>query len=177
MLPTVAGEFMRSILRLIDSISEWTGKTIRWLCVALVIVLLYDVIMRYVFGAATIWAYETAVMVGATIYVMGWAYVHRHHGHVRVDVLYTHLSSRGKAIIDIICGLFFLLPLLIILIDAAVSYTWRSWLIGERLAETFWYPPAAPFRTMIVVGLFLFILQSVAQIIRDLYLLARNKTL
>lgn len=164
-------------MRIIDFISDWTGKTVRWLTVALVMVLIYDVVMRYVFGAATIWAYETAVMVGATIYVMGWPYVHRHHGHVRVDVFYTHLSPRGKAIIDVICTLLFLFPLLFVLIDTSVSYMLRSWSIGEVLAETFWYPPAAPFRTMIVVGLSLFALQSIAQFIRDLYPLIRNKVL
>lgn len=164
-------------MRIIDFISDWTGKTVRWLTVALVMVLIYDVVMRYVFGAATIWAYETAVMVGATIYVMGWSYVHRHHGHVRVDVFYTHLSPRGKAIIDVICALLFLFPLLFVLIDTSVSYMLHSWAIGEVLAETFWYPPAAPFRTMIVVGLSLFALQSIVQFIRDLYPLIRNKAL
>jgi len=38
-----------------------------------------------------------------------------------------------------------------------------------------WYPPAAPIRTIIVVGLLLMFLQFVAEIIRDLYFLKYGK--
>ena len=166
---------MRKILRVIDSISDWTAKAISWFCVALILVLVFDVVERYVFGGATVWAYETAVMLGATIYVMGWAYVHRLREHIRVDVFYVHLSLRKQVIIDIVGTLLFLLPLLYVMIDTSIFYMVRAWKIDEVLAETFWYPPAFPFRTMMVVGLSLFTIQVVAQFIRDLYLLVRNK--
>jgi len=166
---------MRATLRVIDAISEWTAKAISWFCVALVFVLVFDVVERYVFGGATVWAYETAVMLGATIYVMGWCYVHRLREHIRVDVFYVRLSPRKQVIIDIVGTLLFLFPLLYVLIDTSIFYAVRAWKIGEVLSETFWYPPAAPFRTIVVVGLFLFALQIVAHLIRDFYLLVRNK--
>lgn len=166
---------MRAILRIIDATSEWTAKVISWLTVALVFVLVFDVVERYVFGGATVWAYETATMLGATIYIMGWCYVYRMREHIRVDIFYVRLSLRKQVIIDIIGTLIFLLPLLYVMIDTSIFYMVRAWKIGEVLAETFWYPPAGPFRTMVVVGLFLFTLQVVAHLIRDFYLLVRNK--
>ena len=166
---------MKAVLHVIDLISDWTAKVISWLCVALVLVLVFDVVERYVFGGATVWAYETAVMLGATIYIMGWAYVHRIREHIRVDIFYVHLSLRKQVIIDIAGTLLFLLPLLYVMIDTSIFYMMRAWKIGEVLAETFWYPPAGPFRTMVVVGLFLFTLQVVAHLIRDFYQLVRNK--
>ncbi len=166
---------MRATLRVIDSISEWTAKIICWFAPALVFVLVFDVVERYVFGGATVWAYETAIMLGATIYVMGWCFVHRRREHIRVDVFYVRLSLRKQMIIDIVGTLLFLLPLLYVLIDTSIFYAVRAWKIDEVLAETFWYPPAAPFRTIVVVGLLLFALQIVAHLIRDFYLLVRNK--
>ena len=166
---------MRATLRVIDSISDWTAKVISWLAVALVLVLVFDVVERYVFGGATVWAYETGVMLGATIYVMGWAYVHRMREHIRVDVFYVHLPPRGRIIIDIIGTLLFFLPLLYVMIDTSIYYMVRAWRIDEVLAETFWYPPAGPFRTMVVVGLFLLAFQVLAHLIRDFYFLIRNK--
>jgi len=166
---------MRTVIRVVDSISEWTGKVISWLCLALVLVGVYEVIMRYAFNAPTVWAYETSVMLGGTIYIMGFAYVHQHQGHVRVDVLYTHFSPRRKAVIDVICALLFLFPLLAILLDASALFTRHAWAINERLIVTYWKPPAAPFRTIVMIGLSLFTLQCVTQFIRDLYLLVRNK--
>jgi len=166
---------MRATLRFIDAISDWTAKIVSWLAVVLVLVLVFDVVERYVFGGATIWAYETGTMLGATIYIMGWAYVHRMREHIRVDVIYTHLSPRAQLTIDVIGTILFLLPLLYVLIDTSIYYAMRSWRINETLAETFWYPPAGPFRTVVVVALFLLAFQTIANLIRDFYQLVRNK--
>lgn len=168
---------MRTVIRFIDSISEWTGRSARWLCAILVVFMAIAVIMRYVFGAATLWAYEVGLMLGAAIYVLAWAYVHRHGGHVRVDVFYHNLPSRGKAIIDVIGALLFFVPLMIILVSVSVDWTWRAWEVNEKMYETGWYPPAAPLRTVVALGICLFALQGIVQFIRDLYFLIRNKPL
>jgi len=116
-------------------------------------------------------------MLGGTIVALGWSYTHRHHGHVRVDVFYARLSPKGKAITDIICALLLFFPLLVILAYTAASWMWDSWSMNEVLIESYWYPPAGPIRTIMFLGLSLFALQGVAQFIRDLYLLRRNKPL
>jgi len=168
---------MRTIIRVIDSISEHTGKTVLWLCIALVLVLAYETTARYVFNAPTMWAMETGKMIGGTIIVMGWSYTHLHHGHIRVDVLYTHLPPRGRAIIDVTCSLLFLFPLLSILLYTSTTWMLLAWKMGERLVETNFLPPAGPIRTVLVLGFCLFALQCMAQFTRDLYLLIRNKPL
>jgi len=165
---------MRNIVRVIDSISEWTGNAVRWVCVALILVLVYEVTARYVFIAPTIWAHQTSVMLGSSFAALGWAYVHRHHGHVRVDVIYMHLPTRGKAIIDVLCAFFLFFPLLFVLIYAAADFTWVAWIEGEVLTQSYWYPPAGPTRTVVLLALCLFVLQGGAQFIRDLYVVIRN---
>jgi len=166
---------MRAILRVIDSISEWTGKIARWFWVVVVLVMTYEVTMRYGFNAPTMWAYETSMMVGAATYALAFCYTHKHRAHVRVDVLYMRLSPRGRAIIDITGGLLLFFPLIIVLADMSVDVAWRAWLINEKSVETYWYPPIAPVRTVLAIGLILFLLQGGAQFFRDLYLLIRNK--
>lgn len=163
------------IVRVIEFANGWTGRVARWACVVLIMAFMYEVTARYVFNAPTIWIYETSTMLGGTIAALGWAYTHKHHGHVRIDVFYTHLSPRGKAIVDVVGALLFLFPLLIVLIYASVSWMWLSWSVGEKLITSGWLVPAAPIRTVVVLGLCLFALQSVAQFIRDFYLLIRNK--
>jgi len=114
-------------------------------------------------------------MLGVTIVILGAAYTHRHHGHVRVDVFYTRFPPKWKTIIDIVFALLLFFPLLITLTYAAASGMRHSWAAGEVLIGTIWYPPAGPIRTVMFLGLFLLALQGVAQFIRDLYLLIRNK--
>ncbi|HUV76277.1 MAG TPA: TRAP transporter small permease subunit [Dehalococcoidales bacterium] len=166
---------MRTILRVIDSVNEWAGQIACWFWVVLVLVMTNEVIRRYVFNSPTEWGYETSMMIGAATYALAWGYVHEHHAHVRVDVIYTRLSPRGRAIVDVVGSLLLFFPLLIILTDHAFAWTWHAWVINEKSVETYWYPPVAPLRTAVLLGLFLFGFQQVAQFIRDFYLLIRNK--
>ncbi len=168
---------MRNIVRVIDNISEYTGMVVRWACLALVLVLCFEVTARYVFNEPTMWSFETASMIGGTIAVLGWSYTHKHGGHVRVDVFYTHLSPRGKAILDVALALLFFFPLLFSLTYIAWDRMWFSWSMGEVMARSNWYPITGPIRTVVVLGLFLFALQGVAQFLRDLYRLTRNQQL
>lgn len=166
---------MGKILKVIDSISEYSGKGVSWVCLALILVLAYETVMRHVFDAPTIWAHLLAMMLGGTAVFMGCAYTHLHHGHLRIDVLYGKFPPRVKAIIDAVLDVIFFFPLLGVLIYSSASWAWRSWMTGELRIESWWYPPAAPFRTVMLIGLSLFALQCVAQFLRELYLLVRNR--
>ena len=166
---------MRKLLRLIDSVTDYAGSVVMWFCYVLVLVVVYDVLMRYAFTAPTMWAHETAIMLGGSIYALAWAYTHRHNGHVRVDVFYLRLSPRGRAIIDVVGGLFFWLPLALILLNISFSWAWRAWVIGEKSTITYWYPPLAPFRTVVVIGFCLLAFQALAHLFRDSYLLIKGK--
>jgi len=166
---------MRKVPSVIDSISRYTAELLKWFCYALILVIVYDVIMRYVFDAPTLWAFETAYMLGGAIFVLGFAYTHYYRAHVRVDVFYSRLSPRRRAIIDVFGTLFFFFPLLVLLVSGSFSLMWRAWSIGEISIVTNLFPPLAPFRTVVFIGFSLFTLQAIAQFTRDLYVLVRNK--
>jgi TRAP-type mannitol/chloroaromatic compound transport system permease small subunit len=146
----------------------------KYFCFALILIVCFDVIMRYAFNAPTEWAFELAMMIGCTLYALAWTYTQRHKAHMRVDVIYAHLSPRGKAVVDILGTLFVFLPLAAVLISVSFSYMWRAWEINELSIETTWYPPIAPLRTVVVLGFLLLGLQTAAQFIRDLYLLIKK---
>ena len=167
---------MRKILRVVDSVSRFSGKVGSWVCIALVSVVVYDVILRYVFNAPTMWGFETAIMLGATIWALDWAYTHSLRAHVRVDVIYSRLSLRKRAIVDVVGTLFIFFPLLAVFIYASFSKMWQSWLVGEVGIESYWYPPLAPLRTIVLIGFCLLAFQAVAQCIRDLYILVKSKS-
>jgi TRAP-type mannitol/chloroaromatic compound transport system permease small subunit len=165
---------MKKVLRVIDSISRWSGLIARWGCLALVLILCFEVMMRYVFDNPTIWAHESSTMLGVFIVTIGWSYVHSKRGHVRVDVFYARMSPRGKAIIDVCCFLVFFLPLLLVLIYAAGKMMWEAYIFNEVLMQSYWYPPALPIRTVVVIGLCTFLLQGFADFTRDAYLLVKG---
>jgi TRAP-type mannitol/chloroaromatic compound transport system permease small subunit len=166
---------MKRLLKAIDSISEWGGRTTRWLAVALVLVMTFEVVMRYAFDSPTSWAFETSIMLGATVYVIGWAYAQLHHKHIRVDVFYVRFSPRVRALIDVLGMLFLAFPILAIMIINSVNYAAIAWAQKERLDLSMWYPPAGPLRTVIALGFILLTLQCLAQFARDIYILVRSK--
>lgn len=166
---------MRRIVRVIDSTIRYIGETEKWLCFALILVVVYDVIMRYVFNNPPMWAFDTSIMLGGTIYVLAWSFTHLYRGHVRVDVIYANLSPRKKAIIDAAGTLFLLFPLIALLIRESFRWMWRAWTIKEVFMITYWYPPAAPFRSVVFIGFCLLFLQAIPQFIRDFYFSVKNK--
>ena len=167
---------MKNILRTIDSISLWNARIFQWLCVALIVLLSYEVAMRYVFNAPTIWVMQFAMMVGGTIIVMGWSYVHQQKAHVRVDVIYGRLSQRWQSVVNTAGALVFFFPFVGFLLYRAIVQAEYSLRMGERMSETAWYPPVFPMRMVVVIGLSLFLLQGIAQFVRDVQVLTRRES-
>jgi TRAP-type mannitol/chloroaromatic compound transport system permease small subunit len=167
---------MRKIIKAIDATNIWVGSSVRWIIVFLLLVICAEVFMRYVLNKPTIQGPVIATMSGAAVYSLSWGFVHLHRRHIRVDVFYARFSTRGKAVIDVVCALLFLLPLIGLMCYAGWWWTWYAWSTTERSLMTYWYPITGPVRTTVFIGLILFALQSLAQFYRDLYALVRNKT-
>lgn len=167
---------MKKLLGIVDSISLWNARIFQWLCVVLIVLLSYEVLMRYVFNAPTIWVMQTSMMVGGTLIVLGWSYVHQQQGHVRVDVIYGRLSKRWQSIVNTAGAVVFFFPFVGFLLYRAVIQAAYSLRMGERMSETAWYPPVFPMRLVVVIGLALFLLQGIAQFVRDVQTLKSGGT-
>ncbi len=160
---------MSRTVRVIDIAAEILGQAAKYLTFVLIGVISYEVFTRYVLGAPTIWAYESIKMSGGVLAVLGFAYVHRHNAHIRVDLLYNKLSPKTQSLIDSVGYFVLFLPLIGALLYASIIYTWEAWIYNEKLMETFWYPPAGPLRTLVSLGLLVLFLEGIARFIRDLY--------
>ena len=160
---------MKTLIKSIDAVNEWVGEAVKWFVIAAALVTCFEVTQRYVFNRPTMWGYEIPIMIAGAMYCLSWGYVHKHKGHVRVDIVYNRLSDRAKAIFDSVLFVCFFLPVIGFL--GLQSWNWmvRAWKIGEKSVFTYWYPPIAPLRTAIFVGVALFLLQGLAQFWRDLY--------
>jgi TRAP-type mannitol/chloroaromatic compound transport system permease small subunit len=166
---------VKNILEAVDSASEHLGSWGRWLTVALVLVGTHDVVLRYGFNAPTVWAYETMMMMGGSIYALGWGYGLLHKSHIRVDIFFSRLSARGQAIADVVLAAIFFFPLMSVLVYKSIFWMIRAWERSEVMMESYWYPPAGPFRTLIALGICVLFLQGLAKFIRDIQL-SRSKS-
>jgi TRAP-type mannitol/chloroaromatic compound transport system permease small subunit len=166
---------MEKTLRVIDSINTWVSLVARWLIVGVIVVIIYEVTLRKAFDAPTIWAYETSMMLGGAIAYLSWGYVQMRRSHIRIDIFYNRMSPRGKALVDIVGALVFFFPFFAVFLRTAWLAMLRAWKLGEVLDYASWYPPAAPFRTLIVIGTCLVLLQFIAQFTRDVYTVKKGQ--
>jgi TRAP-type mannitol/chloroaromatic compound transport system permease small subunit len=168
---------MRRILKLVDTVSETVGSFGRWFVVALILVGVFEVTMRYVFNNPTIWAYETSSMLGGTVYALGWAYALLHRSHIRVDVFFSRLSERGQAIADSILALVFFFPLIGMMAYRAVFWAERAWSRKLVMMESYWYAPQWPFRFILAFGICLLLLQGIVKFVRDAHFAVKGTSL
>ncbi|MCP4693625.1 MAG: TRAP transporter small permease subunit [Desulfobacterales bacterium] len=164
---------MKKILKIIDGISEWSGKIFSYLLWPGVAVLVYEVVARYVFNAPTIWAHGTTQRIFAVYYFICGAYISRHGSHIRMDILYERFSPRIKAILDII-GFLFFFAFCGALLWYGSRYAWSS-LMRLEPCNTPFRAPLYPIKLMIPIGALLIFLQELAFLFRNIYIVITGK--
>jgi TRAP-type mannitol/chloroaromatic compound transport system permease small subunit len=162
-------------LYLIDSINIRFGWFVAFLMVPMIGIVVGEVIMRYFFNHPTVWAYELSLFTFGSFFVLAGAYTLAVRGHVSVDILYSHLPLRGRAILDVVtCTLFFLFIGLLLKESGIATLT--SWQIAER-TNSDWHPIYYPVRTTLPIACVLLLLQGLAKLIRDLHIAITGKEL
>jgi len=167
--------FLHRIAAAIQSFSEWSGRLISWLVLALVVIISYDVAMRYLFQDGSVALQELEWHLFALIFLLAAAYTLKHDAHVRVDVFYHSrlMTDRRRAWVDLLGGLFFLLPFCLLLINGSIPFVSSSFAMLEGSPD----PGGLPFRFLlkaaIPLGFLLLLLQGVAIMMRCVCILLR----
>jgi TRAP-type mannitol/chloroaromatic compound transport system permease small subunit len=150
----------------IDRLNGAIGRTAAWLALAVVLLQFSVVVMRYVFGAGSIWLTESIIYSHAALLMLVAAWTLHEGGHVRVDVFYADAKPSTKAWVDLIGAFLLLLPFMLVLLWFAIPYVERSWSILERSRETSGLPVVFLLKTLIPAFAVLMALQGIAQAIR-----------
>ena len=165
-------EIMDRFFRAVDRLNDWCGWVVGLQILFIVAVIAYEMVLRGIFGAPTLWANETMVYLTAMAYLLGGGYALRHRRHVSVDVIYARLSTRTRATLDVVTLLFFILYLGT-LIWAGFVWGWDSFKIGETTGSP-WNPPIWPVKLAIPVAAVLVLLQGIANVVRDVQAAGRT---
>ena len=121
---------------MLDRLSTVLGKMAAWLTLVMVFVTFVIVVMRYVFDAGLIWLQETVIWMHAFVFMVGAPYTLQKDEHVRVDIFYRKMSSRGRALVDLLGVLIFLLPLCVFLGWKAFDFVALSFRMHEASRES-----------------------------------------
>lgn len=160
--------FLKKISQIIDAVNEKIGLGVSWLTTLMVLTVVYDVIMRYGFKKGNIAVQEMEWHLFAIIFLVGAAYALKKDAHVRVDIIYTKLSTKQKAWIDLIGTFIFLLPFSIIVIQATQGFIQSSWMVRETSPDPGGLPARYLLKAMIPTCFVLLIFQGISQAIKNL---------
>jgi len=131
-------------------------------CMALVLVMATNVLLRYAFSVGSVWAQELEWHLLAPICLLGMAYSVRHAEHVRVDIFFTRYSERAKRAVDLVSALLFLAMALIVIV-LSWRYVGQSWRIDEGSANPGGIPLRWALKALLPVGFAVFALQALAE--------------
>ena len=157
---------MTSYIWLADRISLWFGKAFAWSIIIMSVGMGYEVVVRYVLGAPTSWAFDLSYMMYGSMFMMGGAYALSRDAHVRADFIYRLLKPRTQAALEFILYFFFFFPGILALIVAGGKYAIRS--IGY-LEVSVMSPANVPifhFKVIIVAAGTLLLIQGIARVFR-----------
>jgi len=167
------------LIQRIDSIAEWTGRAVSWLVLAMVLLIAYDVAMRYLFQAGSVALQELEWHLFALLFLLGAAYTFKHDGHVRVDILYhgRRMSHRGRAWIDLLGGLLLLVPFCLLIIVSSFPFVETAFAMREGSPDPGGLPYRFLLKAAIPLAFGLLLLQGIAHMLRSAQvLLGRGDT-
>ena len=151
-----------------------TEATIKWfayigafLLIPLILSMVTEVFSRYVFNAPTLWAYETAYFLTGSFFLLGLAYTLQMGGHVKVDLMTELLPDRVNQFIYIV-GYVLAGTFVIWSVSGLTESFLETLHSGETTGESAWNPVLWPFRAMAAFGFFLFAIQILIELYRNI---------
>lgn len=157
-----------------EAFIDWSGRTVSWLSLFLVLVTFIVVVLRYVFDSGSIALQEVTTYLHATVFLIGMAYTLQQDAHVRVDIFYARFSAQTKAWVNLSGSLFLLLPFMLFISWISWEYIADSWSVFEGSREAGGLPGVFLLKSLILLMTFLLSLQAFTQVARNIETIMRG---
>ncbi|MEM9447255.1 MAG: TRAP transporter small permease subunit [Cyanobacteria bacterium P01_E01_bin.6] len=169
-------QVLLKISRWIDRLSDWVGSFTIGLTLMMVAIGAYNAITRYLgkfigTNLSSNLYIEVQWYLFSLIFLLGAAYVLKQNAHVRVDILYSRLSTKGKAWIDLVGSSLMLLPMCGLILVSSWPAVVNSWHVFEMSSDPSGLP-RYPLKTMILVAFALLALQGISEGIKNIAILS-----
>ncbi len=158
-------EPIKLFVRTVDRVNYRVGRFAMYLIFPMGAILLYSTVMRLILGYPVNWALEMTQFMLSAYYLLGGAYSMQLDAHVRMDLFYSNMKPKTRAVTDsitILAVIFYLC----VLFWGGVSSTNYS-IVYSQKNYTAWAPVLWPVKVAMTIGIFLMLLQTIAQFFKD----------
>ena len=150
----------------IDYISLKTGRATMYLVFLMMFILILSFVTRNIINIPLIWIIEMAQFVMTGYYLLGGGYSMLTDDHVRMDLIYSKLKDKTKALLDSLTSVFLIFYLVVLFYGSISSLTYTIE-TNQRLF-TAWAPYVWPIKSIMTFGIGLMLLQSIAIFFKDI---------
>lgn len=159
-------EPIRLFVRFVDRLNYVVGRFAMYLIFPMGAILLYSTVMRVIFGYPINWVMEMSQFMLSAYYLLGGAYSMQLDAHVRMDLFYGMMKPKTRAVTDSFT-IVFVIFYLVVLFWGGVSSTGYSITYSQK-NYTAWAPLLWPIKTIMTIGIFLMLLQTIARFLKDI---------
>jgi TRAP-type mannitol/chloroaromatic compound transport system permease small subunit len=149
-----------------DRVSVFFGRVTALLIAALVFVMLFEVVMRYIFEKPTLWANELSLWMAGFIFLLAGLYAMQQRSHIRIFLLYDMMPRWMQKLSDTVS--------VVLIWVFAVSMIWGAFneakakfLRWETFGTAFDPPIPATLKSMVLIVMTLVALQALSNLIAD----------
>ena len=167
-MPSFAVTFVRAV----DAMNYRIGRVAMYLFFVMGAILLYSTLSRIIFGVPINWVLEMSQFLLSAYYLLGGAYALQMDQHVRMDLIYSQLDARRRAITDAFTILFVIFYL-VVLFGGGISSTNYAIQYNQKNYSA-WSPVLWPIKVVMTAGVFLMLLQAISAFFKDVAI-ARGK--
>ena len=159
-------KIIKYYVKIIDYISEKTGIATMYLVFVMMFILILSFVTRNIINIPLIWIIEMAQFVMTGYYLLGGGYSMLTDDHVRMDLIYSKLKDKTKALLDSLTSVFLIFYLIVLFYGSISSLTYTIE-TNQRLF-TAWAPYVWPIKSIMTFGIGLMLLQSIAIFFKDI---------
>jgi len=154
---------LRAAGNAVTKINEIFGKATALLIYPLMLLLTFEVFMRYILIMPTRYSYDLSQMTYIAFVALGAGYALSRDAHVKVDVFYNKLKRRGRMIIDLISYPAFFFVAMGGFLYVTYRYVIYAWVGGEVGLQSPWRYPMWPIRSVMFISILLLTLQGIVK--------------
>jgi TRAP-type mannitol/chloroaromatic compound transport system permease small subunit len=169
--PEACVKALLALSRVIDTINENVGKAVYWLVLAAVLISTANAVVRKAFDMSSNAYLEVQWYLFSAIFLLCAGYTLLKNEHIRIDVVAGRFSKRTQTWIDVLGTLFFLFPMVALILYESWPWFVRAWNSGE-------VSPSAgglilwPAKILVPIGFVLLALQGVSELFKRIAFLA-----
>ena len=152
--------------RAADRLAVFIGRVTMMLIILLTSVMLYEVILRYVFEAPTLWANELSLWLAGFVFLCAGLYAMQQRSHIRIVLLYDVVPRPVQRVFDILSTTCILL-FAFFLVYGGYGEAFDKFYRWETFGTAFDPPIPATLKPMVLIIVSLVALQAVVNLISD----------